>query len=297
MPPTAYSTPSTLPTVCGTSSSRRVDRAASDASSVPFPASGMSTTATVLSALTSTSIGLLIWPLASAFRSSSAIACRTGADVTSSAWIATCAGSLPPGKAASRCLTGDDLGDRDVVDAGRGRVERQRRRGEGEEDRRRRDDRDDRPAEDTLEDRSPDARVSVLAAEPVHEGDTALLDAIAELREHCGQHGERTDHRDRDDHHRADREGHERLVAGEEHAGHRDQDGDAGDQDGPAGGGRGGLERSALAPPGCTLFALTPEVEERVVDADRQADQEDDFRDRLVDRDELARDARSTRWS
>ena len=73
---------------------------------MPFPASGMSTTATVLSALTSTSIGLLIWPLASAFRSSSAIACRTGSEVTSSAWIATCAGSLPPGKAASRCLIG-----------------------------------------------------------------------------------------------------------------------------------------------------------------------------------------------
>ena len=43
-----------------------------------------------------------------------------------------------------------------------------------------------------------------------------------------------------------------------------------------------------LAPPGSTLFALTPEVEERVVDADREADQEDDLGDRLVDRDELA---------
>ena len=35
------------------------------------------------------------------------------------------------------------------------------------------------------------------------------------------------EHRDRDDEHRPDREGHERLVAGEEHAGHRDQHGDA----------------------------------------------------------------------
>ena len=41
----------------------------------------------------------------------------------------------------------------------------------------------------------------------------------------------------------ADREGHERLVAGEEHAGHRDQDGHARDQHGPPRGGRRGLER------------------------------------------------------
>ena len=106
----------------------------------------------------------------------------------------------------------------------------------------------------------------------------------------AGQHGQRADHRDRDDHHRPDREGHERLVAGEEHAGHRDQHGDAGDEDGAAGGGCGGLEGGVLAASGGTLFALAPEVEERVVDADGEADQEDHLGDLLVDRDELARE-------
>ena len=73
----------------------------------------------------------------------------------------------------------------------------------------------------------------------------------------------------------ADREGHERLVAGEEHAGHRDQDGDARDEDGPARGRGGGLERGALAAAGGPLLALAPHVEERVVDPDGEADQQD----------------------
>ncbi len=109
----------------------------------------------------------------------------------------------------------------------------------------------------------------------------------------AGQHGERAEHRDGDDHHRPDREGHERLVAGEEHAGHRDQHGDAGDEDGAAGGGCGGLEGGVLAASGGTLLTLAAEVEERVVDSDGEADQEDHLGDLLVDRDELARAARS----
>ena len=62
------------------------------------------------------------------------------------------------------------------------------------------------------------------------------------------------------------------LSPDEEHAGHRDQDGDAGDEDGPAGRRCGGRERGALAAAGGTLLALTPDVEERVVDADREPD-------------------------
>ena len=46
-------------------------------------------------------------------------------------------------------------------------------------------------------------------------------------------------------------------------------------EDGAAGGGGGGLERGALAATGGPLLALAPEVEERVVDADGEADQED----------------------
>ena len=59
-------------------------------------------------------------------------------------------------------------------------------------------------------------------------------------------------------------------------------------EDGAAGGGCGGLEGGVLASPGRTLFTFTPEVEERVVDADGEADQQDHFGDRFVDGDELA---------
>ena len=73
---------------------------------MPPPTSGMSTTATVLSRLASISIGCLIFPVASACRSSCAIAARTGSARTSSALIATCAGALPPGKASISFLSG-----------------------------------------------------------------------------------------------------------------------------------------------------------------------------------------------
>ena len=54
-------------------------------------------------------------------RLSSAIAFWTGSARTSSALIATTAGSLPPGKAVVELLHRLDLGDRDVVEPGRGR--------------------------------------------------------------------------------------------------------------------------------------------------------------------------------
>ena len=96
------------------------------------------------------------------------------------------------------------------------------------------------------------------------------------------QHRERADHRDGDDHHRADRERHERLVAREQHAGHRDDHGDAGDQHRTAGGGRGGFDRGPLASPGPPLVTLAAEVEERVVDTDGEPDQQDDLVDRIA---------------
>ena len=126
--------------------------------------------------------------------------------------------------------------------------------------------------------------LAAVAAEAADERDPALLDPVAELARARGQDGERAEHRDCDDEHRADREGHERLVAGEEHAGHRDQDGDARDEDGAARGGGGGLERGALAAAGGPLLALTPHVEERVVDADGEADEQDDLHDVLARR-------------
>ena len=240
----------------------------------------MSTVATVLSRLASTSIGPLIWPVASACRFSSAIAFWTGSARTSSALIATCAGSLPPGKAASNffigSISGIEMSSSPVVvvfreNAGTVRATSTAPAATAETTGRRRT---------PLEDRAPEAALAVLALEPVQERDPALLDLVAEPAEQRREHRQRAEHRDRDDHHRPDREGHERLVAGEEHAGHRDQHGDAGDQDGAAGRGCGGLERGVLAASGGALFALAPEVEERVVDPDGEPDQQDHLGDR-----------------
>ncbi len=60
MPVTATSASSREPTVAGTMSSRSASRAALDGPSLPFPATGMETTATVPSGLTLTSTGWFI---------------------------------------------------------------------------------------------------------------------------------------------------------------------------------------------------------------------------------------------
>ena len=122
------------------------------------------------------------------------------------------------------------------------------------------------------------------------QGHASLLDPVAEPRQHRGEDRQRGEHGDRDHEDRAPRERDERLVAADEHAGHRDDHGHPGDQHGPPRGGGGRLERRSLAPPGGTLLALTAEVEERVVHAHGQPDQQDDGGEVAVGRDELARD-------
>jgi hypothetical protein len=121
------------------------------------------------------------------------------------------------------------------------------------------------------------------------ERDLALFDAIAELRQQRGQNRQRAEHRDADDHHRRDPEAEVALVAGEHQPGHRDHHGEAGDEHRSARGGRRGLDRGACALAGRPLFALALEVEERVVDADGEPDQEDHGRGVLIHRDEMAR--------
>ena len=76
-------------------------------------------------------------------------------------------------------------------------------------------------------------------------------------------------------------------AAGEEHAGHRDHHGEARDQHGAAGGRGGRLERRLGARAGVALLHLAPQVEHAVVDADREADEQHDGGDRLVERDDL----------
>ena len=98
-PPTAYSTPATVPIVAGTSSLRRVARAWFETSSAPLPASGIATSNVFPSSLVSTWIGFCISPEASALAFRSAIAALTC--VGSPPVIATSAALAPPGNASS----------------------------------------------------------------------------------------------------------------------------------------------------------------------------------------------------
>ena len=106
---------------------------------------------------------------------------------------------------------------------------------------------DERVAQDRVQDHRPDAVLAALAAEPAEERDPALVDLVAEPREQRRQDGERAEHRDGDDDHRRDPERQVRLVAGEQHPGHRDHHGQAGDEHRAAGRGCGGLERGPRA--------------------------------------------------
>ena len=153
-------------------------------------------------------------------------------------------------------------------------------RGEGEQEQRAAGDRrgEGGPPQDAVDDPAPHPALAAVVAAPP---DADLLDAVAEPRQQRGQHGERAQHRHRDDHHRCDAERSERLVAGDEHAGHRDHHGQAGDQHRPARSRGGGLERGPFAPALRSFLSLAPEVEHRVVDSDREADQEHE-RHRLI---------------
>ena len=81
-----------------------------------------------------------------------------------------------------------------------------------------------RAAQDAVDDPAPHA---ALAAGRTPPAEPAAVDAVAEPREQRRQDGERPEHGDRDDHHRRDAERGERLVAGDEHAAHRDHHGQA----------------------------------------------------------------------
>ena len=130
--------------------------------------------------------------------------------------------------------------------------------------------------------------VARLAAE---DGDTDAIDVVPEPVQHGGQHGERADHRGEDDDHRPDANRGEERVAGDEHAGHRDQHRRARDENGLAGRSRRMKERISGAPAPSPLLAFAAQVEERVVDPDGHADHEDDRAERLlIGRDDVTRE-------
>ena len=78
-------------------------------------------------------------------------------------------------------------------------------------------------------------------------------------------------------------------IAGEEHARHRDHHREAGDEDRASRRRRRGLERCGLAAAGCPFLAFALEIEERVVDADGESDEQDHLFDLGVDRHQMAR--------
>jgi hypothetical protein len=139
-----------------------------------------------------------------------------------------------------------------------------------------------------VEDPRPDAGLAALSGALADERDPAAVDAVAELGQHGGQHGQRADHRDADDEDRAGRHRAEALVAGEVHARHRGHDGEAGDEDGAPGRRGGGLEGGLGVTARLALLALAADVEQRVVDADREADEQDDGHQVVGGRGELA---------
>ena len=100
------------------------------------------------------------------------------------------------------------------------------------------------------------------------------VDLVAEHREDRRQRGGRGDDRDEHDEDRAEGEAREQAT-GDEHPGHRDDDGEAGDDDGPAGGRPGEGDRVAHVGARGPLLPRPADDEERVVDADGEADEQD----------------------
>ena len=149
--------------------------------------------------------------------------------------------------------------------------------------------------EDSAGRRSRDRRSRPRFALPRRHGgggrrrDAPPVDLVAEPREQGGKHGHRAEHRD----------GTTRIVASEatrrssrpeEHAGHRDHHGQARDEHRASRGGGGDLERSLRAPARCPLLPLALQVEHRVVDPDRETDQEHHRRCLHRDRQQHARE-------
>ena len=97
MPVTPTSAAGTVPTVAGMSSSRNSASAFIEAASVPVPLIGIVMFATVPLRFVSTVIGFSICPVASARRSSAAIALRTVGAFTLDVLMTTLAGNAFPG--------------------------------------------------------------------------------------------------------------------------------------------------------------------------------------------------------
>ena len=126
-------------------------------------------------------------------------------------------------------MSGSRGGLRERLDAGLDGTKLQRRHGERQEKAGREDEGDHGPAQDRSDDLPPDSTLAVIASEPVDEGNSAPLDAVAEPGERGREDRERSQHGHRDQDRAQGKSGHA-LYPGEEHAGHGDDDGQPGDE-------------------------------------------------------------------
>jgi hypothetical protein len=191
------------------------------------------------------------------------------------------------------------------------------RQSERDQDRGRGDDRDDGVLEHGAQDALPERRLAAAAPDqalhrperpgderpccgdaPADEAEPAThcgvaRDSLQETgrlrREQRGKHRQRADDRRRHDEDRGQGDAREHAVAREEHAAHGGHDGQARDEHRAARGGCGDLDRVDLAGAPRQLLTLTGDVEDRVVDAHGEADEQDHRLSHVRDRQELAR--------
>ena len=227
---------------------------------------------------------------AAASARSASTAASTFGPVTSAPVTTTCAGD--------RGLRERPLDRGHRLDHGRvlrrvhgGLAEPQAEHRSGEREQRDRGDAtpDQRPGDHPPGQCSPEpGRPPGVGLPPAEERDPAGVRFRPEPGQQRGQHGQRADDRDAHDGDRAQREAAERAAADEEQAGHGGHHGQAGHQDRAARRAPGDPERLGERPALRPLLTLAPQVEQRVVDADRHPDDHHDLERAAVDRQPVA---------
>ena len=171
-----------------------------------------------------------------------------------------------------------------------GLAEPQAERGRGEREHRDRRDAapDQRPCDHPPGEPAPEPGRPGGGPPAAEERNPAGVRLRAEPGEQRGQHGERAGHRDADHGDRAERHAAERPAAHQEQAGHGGHHGQPGHHDGAARGARRDAQRLGERPAECPFLPLAAQVEQRVVDADRHADDHHDLEGAAVDRQQVA---------
>jgi hypothetical protein len=115
------------------------------------------------------------------------------------------------------------------------------------------------------DDGSPEAALAFRASplEPTaEEGDAAAIDAVTELRQQGGKHGQGAEHCDRDNDRGCLSHAHECPLAGDEHRSHRDDHGQPRGKNCFAGGGCCDRNRTLVRIAPCAFLAGASVIEE-----------------------------------